>query len=489
MNLSLIFSSTRDHLIGCEWYDGETINQEVFQNSEDREHFKLVTTYTPKPDKNLLIVGRKTWESLPPTMRRCRRRFYIILSGQWDYQLKEPNALLRHSFHDALQYANENRHCYYKIFVIGGREIYQQAIETGLVTEIYWTQYDADFRSQITNPSTKVVTWSCDLAQSGFRCQSTSIWDEVFLCGGKNQIIKIATNINFIYAVKECFPFELQYLSLVKKIVEEGTKKETRNGLTLSLNDQMIKIDLADGFPILTVRKSFWTGIREELLWFLSGSTNVKTLQAKGVNIWNANSRREFLDKNGLSHLSENDIGPSYGFQFRHAGASYLGSEVDYHDIGIDQLQHCVDTIKNHPNDRRIIISLWDVPHLNEMALPPCALLYQFTVSEGRLSCHFYQRSYDILVAWNISTAALLTHLLAHYCDLKPGYLTQSIGDVHIYQQHLDAYHEIIHRIPFRLPRLEIRGDKPSKIDGYLSENLQLVNYQHHGSVKLTMIP
>jgi dihydrofolate reductase/thymidylate synthase len=238
-----------------------------------------------------------------------------------------------------------------------------------------------------------------------------------------------------------------------------------------------MQYDLNEGFPILTIRKSAPKWIIREFLWFISGSTNVKQLQDQKISIWDHNSSREFLDEIGLSNLKTGDIGAGYGFQLRHAGTNYIDCETEYKD-GIDQLQICTDLIKNDPNNRRILINLWNVADLKKMALPPCHLLYQFTVTEGKLNIHLYQRSWDINLGWNYATAALFCHLLAHYCDLQVGILTHTICDCHLYVKHLEYVKEFIDRPMHKLPTFKIIGEKPEKVDNYTNQQFVIQNYQ-----------
>ncbi|XP_008468587.2 thymidylate synthase [Diaphorina citri] len=216
---------------------------------------------------------------------------------------------------------------------------------------------------------------------------------------------------------------EQQYLHLLDKIIKTGHKKSDRTGVgTLSLFGAQMRFDLTNGtFPLLTTKRVFWKGVVEELLWFIKGSTNAKELSDKGVKIWDPNSTREYLDSIGLVDRKEGDLGPVYGFQWRHYGAEYKDMFTDYTDQGIDQLQNIINTIKTNPNDRRIIMCAWNPIDMPKMALPPCHCLAQFYVADGKLSCQLYQRSADmgLGVPFNIASYSLLTYMIAHVTGLQ----------------------------------------------------------------------
>jgi thymidylate synthase len=222
---------------------------------------------------------------------------------------------------------------------------------------------------------------------------------------------------------------EYKYLNLLNKILTEGIKKEDRTGTgTISIYGTSLKFDLKESFPILTTKKVYWKGVVEELLWFIRGETDSKLLEAKGINIWKGNTSREFLDKKNLNY-PEGEIGPGYGFQWRHWGGDYNSSKYiskfDEKDVkyqlsklnfqkGTDQLLSVIEILKKNPNDRRMIISAWNVTDIDKMALPPCHLLFQFDVTDGYLNCLWYQRSNDFFLGspFNISSYALLTNLI-----------------------------------------------------------------------------
>lgn len=247
-----------------------------------------------------------------------------------------------------------------------------------------------------------------------------------------------------------------------------------------------------------------------ELLWFIKGNTSSKALSDVGVKIWDGNGSREFLDNLGLTHREEGDLGPVYGFQWRHFGAEYVDAKTDYAGQGVDQLADVIDKLKNKPYDRRIIMSAWNARDLHLMALPPCHVFAQFYVSypsrgrrngkpvvngtngsaeKGHLHCQLYQRSCDmgLGVPFNIASYALLTHMMAHVCDLVPGSLTHVMGDAHVYADHEDALNVQLEREPRDFPEIEIAREKGGSIDGWKVEDFVIKGYDPHKTIAMKM--
>jgi len=276
---------------------------------------------------------------------------------------------------------------------------------------------------------------------------------------------------------------------MVREVIAEGVKRGDRTGTgTLSVFGRQMRFDLREGFPLLTTKRVFWRGVAEELLWFIRGSTSAKELQEKNIHIWDGNGSREFLDKNGLGHREEGDLGPVYGFQWRHFGADYQDMHADYSGQGVDQLAEVIDKIRNKPEDRRIIISAWNPAAIPEMALPPCHCFCQFYVANGELSCQLYQRSCDmgLGVPFNIASYALLTCLLAHVCDLKPGDFVHTLGDTHVYLNHVEPLEKQLLNSPRAFPTLKINTDTKD-IDAIRFEDLEIVGYQPHKKIPMEM--
>jgi thymidylate synthase len=257
-----------------------------------------------------------------------------------------------------------------------------------------------------------------------------------------------------------------QYLHLLERVLEEGNNKEDRTGTgTVSLFGHQMRFDLSKGFPLLTTKKLHLKSIIHELLWFLDGDTNVKYLQDNGVRIWN-----EWADKNG-------ELGHVYGYQWR----SWPKSNGE----SLDQIKQVVHDIKNNPNSRRLIVSAWNAGDIENMALPPCHALFQFYVANGKLSCQLYQRSADIFlgVPFNIASYAILTMMMAQVCDLEPGEFVHTLGDAHIYKNHMDQVKLQLSRVPKELPVLKINPEVKSIFD-FKFEDFSLENYDPHPHIK-----
>ncbi len=253
-----------------------------------------------------------------------------------------------------------------------------------------------------------------------------------------------------------------QYLNLLQHVLDNGIRKDDRTGTgTISTFGYQMRFNLEDGFPLLTTKKLHLKSIIHELLWFLAGDTNVKYLQENGVRIWN-----EWADENG-------DLGHIYGYQWR--------KWRDYKGGHIDQIQEVVDTIKNNPDSRRIIVNAWNVADLPEMNLPPCHAFFQFYVADGRLSLQLYQRSADIFlgVPFNIASYALLLQMMAQVTGLRAGDFVHTLGDAHIYTNHLEQVKEQLKREPRTLPRMVINPEVKSIFDFKYSD-FQLTDYDPH---------
>lgn len=292
---------------------------------------------------------------------------------------------------------------------------------------------------------------------------------------------------------------ENSYLELLGNILQNGSKRSDRTGVgTIGIFGSQLRFSLENNkVPMLTTKKIFTKGIIEELLFFLRGETDTKKLEEKGVKIWAGNTTREFLDKRGLQHLPEGDMGKGYGFQWRRFGEDITWVATDTVDdakhikYGIDQLAQVIHTLKTNPTDRRIIISAWNPQQLPEMALAPCHLLCQFYVDGDNLSCQWYQRSVDTFLGlpFNITSYAILTHIIAKTVGLKAKELIFIGGDTHIYSNHIPQVTEQISREPYPFPTIEIRKELSSVED---IENLQyndfvIKDYQSHPAIKATM--
>ena len=294
-----------------------------------------------------------------------------------------------------------------------------------------------------------------------------------------------------------------QYLDLLRRIKEEGVVKSDRTGTgTKSVFGHQMRFDLRDGFPLLTTKKVFLKGVIHELLWFLSGDTNIKYLVENGVHIWDNDAYRyynELCVKNGVLPIGREDflaaagvespiegyrfgdLNHVYGYQWRHWDKAEEGSFVD-------QVAQVIETIKHNPDSRRMIVSAWNVAEVEDMALPPCHVLFQFYVADGRLSCQLYQRSADTFlgVPFNIASYALLTMMIAQVCGLEAGEFVHTLGDTHLYLNHLEQVDEQLSREPRALPTMRLNPDVKSVFD-FRYEDFTLEGYDPHPTIKAPM--
>lgn len=257
-----------------------------------------------------------------------------------------------------------------------------------------------------------------------------------------------------------------QYLELMRRIIDEGVVKEDRTGTgTKSVFGHQMRFDLSEGFPVVTTKKLHLKSIIHELLWFLAGDTNIKYLKENGVRIWD-----EWADENG-------DLGPVYGYQWRSWPKPDGGS--------VDQIANLVHQIKTNPDSRRLIVSAWNPALVDDMALPPCHSLFQFYVANGKLSCQLYQRSADVFlgVPFNIASYALLTMMIAQVCDLEPGDFVHTLGDAHLYSNHMEQAELQLSREPRALPVMRINPDVKD-IFAFRYEDFALEGYDPHPHIK-----
>ena len=324
---------------------------------------------------------------------------------------------------------------------------------------------------------------------------------------------------------------EHQYLDLIRRILAEGEHRPDRTGTgTLSIfAPPQLRFALSKPspgeessftpvLPLLTTKRVFLRAVTTELLWFLSASTSSRPLSDAGIHIWDGNGSREYLDKLGFHQREEGDLGPVYGFQWRHFGADYTDCHADYTGKGVDQIKEVVRKLRENPFDRRIILSAWNVADLTKMALPPCHMFAQFYVSfpdalrgeaaiaaasssggqhadsirgKGHLHCTLYQRSCDmgLGVPFNIASYALLTHMLAHAADLVPSSLIHTMGDAHVYMDHVDALKEQLSRQPRDFPDLKVRRDDKGtgNMEDWKLEDLEVQGYKPHAGLKMKM--
>lgn len=303
---------------------------------------------------------------------------------------------------------------------------------------------------------------------------------------------------------------EYQYLNLIENILENGTWEEGRNGKTKAIFGASMRFSLQNGqIPILTTKKTAWKTCLKELLWFIRGETDNKILKEQGVHIWDGNSTREFLDSRGLTDYEVDELGPIYGYQWRHFNKPYTCKKNNtllntssgwrddnliegLEDNGVDQLQEIIDALKDpkQRTSRRLVMTAWNPCQLNEMSLPPCHILCQFNVHDGnKLSCAMMQRSNDFFlgIPFNIASYSMLTHLLAKHCGLEAYEFVHFMGNCHIYENAIDACKLQITREPYPFPTVTIKQVREN-INDYQVADFEIHNYKSHEAIKVAMV-
>lgn len=408
--------------------------------------------------KNAVIMGRKTWDAIPN--RGLRDRLNVIISKTLDEMevhadnaTQAPTQLVR-SFEDALKVCTASDQIQH-IFIAGGSQVYQTALERGFVDHVHLTRIQGNY--------------GCDTFLPPIR-GSRLIRDRQYKRYGSKEV-EIEQS-SFIYSN----PNERRYHNLLDEIIRNGTERDTRNARVQSIFDRDLKLNLQDGFPLLTTKSMFWRGIVEELLFFLRGDTNTQILSKRGVRIWEPNTSAEFLDQRGLYDYEVGDMGPMYGWNWRRFGADYSGMNHDYEGHGFDQLRDLLYQLKFNPTSRRMLLTTYDPSKVPQSVLAPChGLVTQFYVENETLHCKMYQRSADIFLGlpFNIASYALLMEILCHVTNYQPGTLSISLGDCHLYHEHTPHATEQLKRSTFRPPQLSIRTPFIPIDDCAYSEELQ----------------
>ncbi|XP_047168684.1 bifunctional dihydrofolate reductase-thymidylate synthase isoform X2 [Vigna umbellata] len=366
----------------------------------DLKFFKEITEKTSDPGKkNAIVMGRKTWESIPLQYRPLSGRLNVVLtrSGSFDIATAE-NVVICGSINSALELLASSPYSLSieKVFVIGGGQIFREALNAPGCEAIHLTEIQSNIECDTFMPSVDFTIfrpWYSSFPKmennirhsfiSYVRVRSSPVVSlnqdiDPFIDNNSDSIKFEVKDFSFLPKMIFERHEENMYLKLVQDIISEGTIKGDRTGTgTLSKFGSQMRFNLRRSFPLLTTKKVFWRGVVEELLWFISGSTNAKVLQEKNIHIWDGNASREYLDGVGLTEREEGDLGPVYGFQWRHFGARYTDMHADYSGQGFDQLLDVINKIKHNPDDRRIILSAWNPADLKLMALPPCHMFAQ----------------------------------------------------------------------------------------------------------------
>lgn len=456
---------------------------------EDMAFFKGVTT------GNVVIMGRKTWDSLPAAHRPLKNRVNIVLTRDDGFDAE--GAVRAKNIAEIVKMCG-SEHADKKAFVIGGSHVYEAfmreagaslvppttiarlKLPTIRIDKIFMTRIRGDYDCDVRFP----IELFDDFHKELFTTREFS--------GGEMHVYKVHPQ-PVGSPSPDPNPGERMYLQIMRNILQKGTRKEDRTGTgTISLIGQQLRFDLSGNvFPLFTTKKMFPRGIIEELLFFIRGDTDNRILQEKNVHIWDGNTSREYLDKIGLAHYPEGTLGAAYGHQWRHWGATYETCETDYTGKGIDQLAEVVRLLRTDPASRRIIISAWNVSQLAEMALPPCHMMYQFLVVDKTLNCVMTQRSGDMFlgIPFNVASTALLTILLAKITGMTPGEIVINIADAHVYQNHVEQTVKQLEREPYPFPTIRLAHDpvELEDIEKMVFEDFIIEGYQAHPAIKAPM--
>jgi len=469
-SFSLIVAFDKSYGIGLK-------NSIPWKLPHDMSNFKKLTT------NNIIIMGKKTWDSLH--IKPLPNRVNIVLTSS-KINHDSDNVHFVNSFEEALNttsYYNTNK----EIFVIGGSKVYEEALKHENCQILYLSILDQDYKCDTFFPSQYL-----------------------------NNFKIISDNLENGYIYRKCKRLknedlinqeEIQYLNLVKDVLTKGVlvKDRTQIGRIVRFGNQM-RFNLENNnLPLLTTKKMFVKGVIGELLWMLNGETDSKLLEKQNINIWKGNSSRKFLDDHNLKDYEEGECGPIYGFQWRRFNGDYkkinsinkyfnnkkiTDTILQYSDIdlGYDQVSECIRLIKEEPNSTRIIITGWNPSQLEEQVLPACHSFYQFNVIDNKLSCMLTLRSNDISLGapYNICSASLLTYIMAQLTGLQPYELIYSVGNYHIYNNHMEQMKEQITRNPFAFPKFNFKR-KIKSINELNIDDFVISGYNSHPSIKMEM--
>lgn len=486
LSVEVVIAASRNRVIGI---NGALPWGMVLKH--DLAHFRDLTK------GNILIMGRKTWDSLPTKPLPGRK--HIVITTRPDHY-NAVHATISDStrfcklpdFADVARSFGAFSETRITAFVIGGQQILTRFMQYAHVLNITWVDLRIPIHSSESIAMLPPIPEA--FALTGYEAveavpESTvaaAVPAYEFLVYERNPNLKVLGN-------------EGVYLNLMREILTYGTDRPDRTGTgTVGVFGRQLRFDISRYVPILTTKFVSWKACLRELLWFLRGSTDSRELSRQGVRIWEGNSSRSFLDSRSLRGLPEGDIGAGYGFQWRHFGAGYRTCEDDYEGEGVDQINNVVRSLREDPFGRRHVISAWNPAAQHLMALPPCHVLFQFYVNSPAhpslaptLSCHLYQRSVDCFLGlpFNILSYSLLTHIIARRAGLGGvGELIISTGDTHIYRDHLVKVREQLSRRPYPPPVLEIHPDVATVDLNDLDEShFRLHGYFHHEPIAAKM--
>ena len=482
MKLNLIYSESIDNIIG--------VNNDLFcKLPSDLEMFQKITSTKMNGCENVIIMGFNTWTSLK---RPLKGRINVVITQNNKDKVNGVNGVNGVMVFDSLNSCFDTFKTidYGRVFVIGGPTLFSSVMTDhyDMIDIIYQTRINHNVDIGKIHNSTDVVYNDIVINEQDFSLVKSETKTNVgLLYDMKDRYI--SKEINYTENVHQKNALinhqEYQYLNTLKGILKNKINC-SRNGNVYSEFGIRMVFDLREGFPLLTTKRIPWKTVLRELIWFMNGSTDNKLLQDQNVHIWDGNGSKEFLESRGLSY-EEGDLGPIYGFQWRHFGAEYKDSQTDYTDQGVDQLKWIINEIKVNPSSRRLIMNAWNPMDIHKMALPPCHVMVQFNIEDGFIDAQLYQRSGDMFlgVPFNISSYSFLLHIIGSITGYIPRKFIHIIGDAHIYEDHVSAVQEQLLRIPYLFPKLEIGGD--INIDTINETNFNIHDYEYYTGIKAQM--
>lgn len=486
-------------IAACSKNKGIGLNNKLpWKIREDMEIFKNITTNVKNKNKmNSVIMGRKTWESLPNKVKPLPNRFNIIVSSVLsvynDYNNNNNhynNIKFFNNLDDALNYEND---IIEEKYVIGGQRIFNETINRPECSKIYLTEIDEEY---------KVDTYFPEIP---FWMKKTKT-DTIVTSNN------IKLNFNTYENISDPYSDEYCYLNSLKRILEKGEEINDRTGTgTLSVFDENLKFKietinpqendqtkLCYTVPVLTTKNLYLKGVIWELIWFLRGETNAKWLSDRNVHIWDGHTSKEYLESIGLPY-EEGELGPGYGHQWVNWGGdhSYTNNTDNTNNTnntkGINQIKNIINLLKKNPTSRRAVLSAWNVSDLNKMALPPCHMMYIFKISDHnsykpKLNCKVILRSNDMFLGspFNILSASILTIFISRALNILPGEVALSITDAHVYKNHIEQVKKQINRVPLKFPKMTINKNINSYEDmtNIVFDDFKFSDYYHWSALK-----
>jgi dihydrofolate reductase/thymidylate synthase len=488
IKLNIIYCDTTDGIIGVK-------NDLFCKLSSDLKYFQKITTTKFNNKENVVIMGYNTWKSIGKPLKN---RTNIVISKNHKDEFNENSDV---SCFESIEscFKHLMNIDFGKVFIIGGSTIYKEIILNHFdkIDLIYHTEILVNVPVDILIHNSEDLTFSgISLPQYMIDKSIKNLKHDYKKSIGKiydfttNQYIEKEINYseNVYQKTNNINHEEYQYLNIMKDILENGSQKQSRNSIVYSQFGKQMKFDLRNGFPLLTTKRVPWKTVLRELIWFINGSTDNRLLQQQNVHIWDGNSTKEFLESRGLEHYEDGDLGPIYGFQWRHFGAEYKNHETDYSEKGKDQLQWIIDEIKSNPNSRRLIMSSWNPSDLEKMALPPCHVMVQFNIDGEYIDAQLYQRSGDLFlgVPFNIASYSFLLHIIGNLTGYTPRYFIHTLGDTHIYENHKEAVNEQLSRIPSQFPKILVNNIK--NINEIEESDFEILDYNYYPTIKADMI-